>query len=243
MKTALITGSSQGLGLAVASAFDKRKIKVLLTGRSYQKLERCLTDFLHKDLHDPIACDLTDHTKLLQLLFQLDAKDIVPDIIIHNLGGKVDGDTQPLTANILQQSIKLNLGVAAQINEHFLPSMVRRGHGRIIHVSSDASLTGQSAPGYAAAKAAVNGYVKSTARFYASHNIMICAVLPSVIEHEDSAWTEKKLTQPEYYQKKIDAMPLGRFSFPFEIADVIADIACCSNMVYAGSLIELTTGL
>ena len=118
--------------------------------------------------------------------------------------------------------------------------MLARGNGCIVHVSSDASLTGDAAPGYVAAKAAINAYVKSCARFYAKHQILICAVLPGIFEHENSVWTLKKAYDPVYYQKRLESMPLGRFLTAAELAEVIADIVSKQNMVYSGSLIDLS---
>lgn len=239
----LITGASQGLGLSIAKMFDNKQIKMLLTGRSANRLDQCFKEFSHPQYHESFVGDLLDSKYRSQLLQQIENNHIIPDVIIHNLGGKIDNDVQPLATDVLIKSIELNLGIAASINEYFLPLMARTGGGRIIHISSDASITGRSAPGYAAAKAAVNGYVKSTARFYISQNIMMCAVLPGIFEHEGGVWTQKKITQPEYYQQKIKEMPMGRFSHPDEIAEVVVDIACSSNIIYAGSLIELTAGL
>ncbi|MDX2346808.1 MAG: SDR family oxidoreductase [Legionella sp.] len=238
----LITGATQGLGLALASIFDRKKMQVLLTGRSREKLNRCQQSFLHPDYHRYFEGDLTDDFFLNELLQSLDNKKIVPNIILHNLGGKVSGDKQPVSQDVLMASIQLNLGVAAQINTHFLPKMEQRASGRIIHMSSDASLTGQSAPAYAAAKAALNGYVKSTARYYVKHQIMMCAVLPGIFEHDDSAWAKKRVTDPEHYHQALKSRPFGRFNTSDEIADAVVEIACNTTMVHAGSLIQLTSG-
>ena len=242
-KTVLITGSNQGLGFAIASLLDAREMQLLLVSRTLEKLERSVATLIHKELHDFQAIDLMTNNAVASLIYWIENKHIIPDVIIHNLGGKIDCDMQPLSIVALEQSLKLNLGIAAEINQYFLPKMVAKGAGRVIHISSNASFSGNSAPGYVAAKAAINGYVKSTARFYAKHNIMICAILPGIIDHDGSVWSEKKRTQPEYYRKRISEMPLQRFNSPDEVATVIGDIVCSDNMIYAGSLIELAAGV
>jgi NAD(P)-dependent dehydrogenase (short-subunit alcohol dehydrogenase family) len=137
----------------------------------------------------------------------------------------VDEDKYPFNFDALKNSMKINLETAIKINEKFLPYMIQKKSGRIIHIGSDASLTGKASPAYVIAKAAMNGYVKAMAQYYAKYNIMFCAVLPGILEHEGSPWAEKKITQPEYYQKRIEQLPLGRFGNPKEIAGFVAELA------------------
>lgn len=237
----MITGASQGLGLDVAKILAQKQVKLILTGRSFDKLKTCLAtlEAFENLQYELLVGDLTSNESLADMLSTLDAKDLTPDIIVHSLGGKIDGDKQPLHPEILDASIRLNLGVAAQINTHFLPRMSTNKRGCIVHVSSDASISGEAAPGYSAAKAAINAYVKSTARYYSKNQVLICAVLPGIFEHVNSAWTLKKATDPVYYQQKLERMPLGRFLSSTEVAEVICDIVFRQNMVYSGSLLDL----
>lgn len=241
-KFVLITGSSRGLGFELAKVFDKKGIKVILTGRSQALLNIAQQALQVTKGHLSFCVDLTDENALQHFIRTLIDKDIVLFSIIHNLGGKVLGDSQPLTPAVMQQSMRLNLEVALALNETFIPKMLKQNYGRIIHISSTASVTGQSAPGYAAAKAAINAYVKSTGRFYVKHNIMLCAVLPGAFEHEGSEWTQKKQFQPDYYQQKVQQMPLGRFAHPSEIASYISDLVCNDSIMCAGSLMEFSGG-
>ncbi len=236
----LITGSSGGLGFEIAKNLAQKGHQLLLTGRSLEKLKQAQNRLNSAEQHMIFCGDLTQEDCLQDMMQKMVQKGLIPDIIIHALGGRVKGDESPLTQDALRRSMRLNLEVAVELNQFFIPRMVKRGHGRLIHISSDASLTGQSAPGYAAAKAAVNAYVKSTARFYAKDNVMVCAVLPGILEHEGSVWAEKKYTHPEYYEQRIQKMPLGRFGSPEEIAPFVAALACNDSMMCAGSLIELS---
>lgn len=237
----LITGSSQGLGFEIAKICSQKLKRILLTGRSNNKLQLALEMLDHSSNHGVFCGDLTDQGYLDELLNHLSDEALCPNVIIHCLGGKVEGDEQPLSASVLRSSLR-SLEVSVAINAHFLPKMVRKKSGRIIHIGSDASLTGNCAPGYAAAKAALNAYVKSSARFYVRHDVMICAVLPGIFEHEGSAWAKKKIGQPEIYQKRCEEMPLGRFAHPSEVASVVADVACSESLMYAGSLLQVTGG-
>lgn len=241
MKTnfvALITGSSKGLGLSIAKSLAKHQVKTILTARSSNSLNLALSQ-LHGNDHVAFTIDFTKEDELDLLLENLYSNGIIPNILIHNIGYKVEGDSFPLNVNIVRKSLKINLEVAIKINEFFLPIMTKNKFGRIIHISSDASLTGQASPAYVIAKSALNGYIKTAARFNAKNNIMMCAVLPGILEHEGSAWAQKKITQPEHYKDTINKMPLGRFGQPEEVADLVAELATNNSMMCAGSLFEL----
>ena len=241
-EAALITGSSHGLGLEIAKCLDKAGKRLILTGRSSSRLKQASKELSANRGHCFYSMDLTSDEGPAALFQKLERDQVFPNVLIHNLGGKVAGDEPPLSVAILRKSMRLNLETAVSINTHYIPKMLERGAGRIIHISSDSSLSGNAAPGYSASKAAINAYVKSTARIYAKHNIMVCAVLPGIFEHEKSVWSEKKKTEPETYRKRLEEMPLLRFGYPVEIASVISDLACSNNMMCAVSLIQLTGG-
>lgn len=238
MKVALITGSTKGLGLHTAKLLAAKGCKIILTGRTKDTLEIAREQLPRSSEHVIFCGDLLEK-KSIEALCNL---PLFPDIIVHCLGGKIEGDAQPLNADIIPKSLALNLNIAVALNSHYLPLMQAAGRGRIIHVGSDSSETGRSGPAHAAAKAAINAYVKSTARFYVQHNLMICGILPGIFLSPGSAWDLKRVAQPDYYQKRLQEMPLGRFLLLEEIAEVIADIADSTSIAYAGSLIQLTAG-
>ena len=241
-RIALITGSSQGLGFELAKSLDQKDVRLVLVGRSLQKLEAALQQLSSEKKHIIFHGDLTDDAELQKVIAHLKSQQIYPEIIIHNLGKNLEGDVFPLKRDILRKSMKINLEVALELNDAFLPSMIDKKFGRIIHISSDGSLTGRCSPAYAAAKSAINAYVKSAARYYTKYNVMLCAILPGIFEHENSAWAEKKRLQPDHYQQRISQMPMGRFAHPSEIASYIADLVCNQSIMCAGSLIQLTGG-
>lgn len=235
---ALITGSSKGLGLSIAKSLAKKQVQTILTSRSGSNLNLALSQ-LQGNEHIAFAIDFTKEDEIDLLLKKLHSQDIIPNVLIHNLGYKVEGDSFPLNLNVIRNSLKINLEVAIKINEFFLPIMTKNKFGRIIHIGSDASVTGQASPAYVIAKSALNGYIKTAARYNAKNNIMMCAILPGILEHDGSAWAQKKISQPEHYQNTINKMPLGRFGQPEEIADLVAEIATNTSMMCAGSLFEL----
>lgn len=236
-KIALITGSSRGLGLAIAMELAHHDVQIILTGRDRSVLDQAKT-YLKPNNHITIALDFNDSEQIEDFTKTLISQNITPNILIHNVGGVVQGDVFPLDMAVLFRSLHLNLNVAIKINEAFSPFLIKKREGRMIHIGSDASLSGQASPAYVIAKSALNGYVKSCARYYAQHNIMACSVLPGILEHEGSSWAIKKIQQPNYYQEKLKQMPLGRFGQPQEIAHFVSSLALSESMMSSGGLFE-----
>lgn len=234
---ALITGSSRGIGFQIAKEFEKRNICTILTGRSQTRLNRALEE-INPEKNLAFSVDFSKENDVDTFLESLLKKQVIPNILVHNFGGRIEGDDFPINRKILKTSIEINLEVAIKITEKFLPFMIEKKFGRIIHIGSDASLTGQASPAYVIAKSALNGYVKTSARYYAKNNIMLCAVLPGIIEHEDSEWANKKIIHPEHYKKKLNQTSLGRFGKPEEIAGFVAELAVSDSMMCAGGLFE-----
>ena len=106
-KTALITGSTKGLGLATANFLANSGINILLTGRSQEKLNEILETLPKKsDRHHAFCVDLTQELQLKTCLRKIAENNLMPDIIIHNVGGVVEGDGQPLNVDVLRRSMK-----------------------------------------------------------------------------------------------------------------------------------------
>src|SRR3990167_7956692 len=151
-KIALITGSSRGLGLAIARALSHEDYRIILTGRNKNDLQNAQKTLNKECRHILIYGDLQEESTIQDLKNLC----LIPNVIVHNLGCKIDGDEQPLQYDILMKSVALALGAAVNINAYYLPLMSEKKQGRIIHIGSDASETGNASPGYVSAKAAIN---------------------------------------------------------------------------------------
>lgn len=236
---ALVTGASRGLGKEIACELARQGVSVVLVSRDTKQLKDTCLSLRNSHRHDYLALDLTKTGAARKIYQFFLKKKVFPQVIIHNLGGKVNGDTHPVKLEVLRKALELNLGAAIEINNLFIPLMIKRGVGRIIHISSNAGITGNSAPAYAVAKGALNSYVKNIARYYAAKNIMICAVLPGILDHPGSEWDKKKKDEPFKYRQRLSRMPLGRFGKPQEVAQTVAHLAISDSMMCAGSLISL----
>jgi NAD(P)-dependent dehydrogenase (short-subunit alcohol dehydrogenase family) len=242
-KTILVTGSSRGLGFAIAKELSFAGFNVVLIARDEKLLQKAMSELNPNLKHNYLCYDLTkkDVVKVLDKFLQ--EKNIRVDGIVHNLGGKVKGDSQPLHVEVLRESMRLNLEVSIEINNYFVPKMIEQGGGKIVHISSSSAKSGNASSAYAISKGALNTYIKNFARYYAKNGICMCGIVPSIIEHEGSEWSKKAINEPQKYKSRKESMPLKRFATPKEIAPYVKAIFEIDSMQITGSIIDLEGGV
>lgn len=239
-KAVLVTASTRGLGLALAQAFSKSGMSVIINGRDIASLSGTMTDCagvyrFHQDMTESCAVN-----NLKDFLIK---NDLTVSCAIHNLGGRLYGDRHPIDTEIMAQTMRLNLTTAIEINNLLMPMMASGDGGFIFHIGSSAGYTGNSAPCYAMAKGALNTYVRNAARFFAKQNITICGINPGILAHEGSDWDKKRTAEPEKYARKLAEVPLGRFQTPEEIAAVVLSLYLSGSQAINGSIIDITGGM
>jgi NAD(P)-dependent dehydrogenase (short-subunit alcohol dehydrogenase family) len=242
-KTVLITGSSRGLGFEIAKILSEEEFTVILNGREEKTLQAAINALKNSDNHLYFCFDLLKDNVVTTLKKFLIEKELSIDIVIHNLGGKFEYDTHPIKVDILNKTMKFNLYTAIEINNFIIPEMIKKGGGKIIHIGSKAGIDANASPCYSISKGALHIYIKNIARFYAKSNIMICGVIPGILDHKGSEWDKKRTNEPEKYESCKKQMPLGRFAHPKEIAPFVVNLCKLDTMQITGSLFILDGGL
>src|SRR5437870_4180424 len=176
-KRVLVTGGTKGAGKAIAERFQRGGATVILTARSAPE-EKTNNHFIQADVSTPEGT-----TKVINEILN---RFHGIDIIIHNVGGSSapSGGFITVTEEIWQQNINENLFPAVRLDRGLLPSMIERGSGVIIHISSiqrtlplyDSTLA------YAAAKAALTNYSKGLSNEVSPKGIRVNTVSPGFIE-------------------------------------------------------------
>jgi len=236
----LVTASSRGIGYETAKYFAVKGYTVIINGRNSDELDNLLKD---KDDVYRFTCDMTEEGAGSKLKSFLDKNGLFVKCAVNNLGGRIDGDYHPINPEVLEKTMRLNLTSAVETNNILIPEMINNGGGSIFHIGSSAGYTGNAAPCYAISKGALNTYIKNSARFYAKENIMICGVLPGIVDHKGSDWDKKRVNEPEKYENRKKSMPLGRFQRPDEIALVVLSLYESGTMALTGSLIDASGGM
>ncbi len=230
-KTALVTGSGRGLGAGICKNLNKHGVRIIGLSRSQDSL-----DSLKKELSDTssgdnmfFCIDLLNSEKTSEIIKEIKVKEVTPDIIVNNAGGGI-GSRDPLqTLSSWTDVARLNLECAIQINEAFIPTMQEKKWGRVCHVSSIASLENQGPPSYCAAKAGLNAYVRSLARYVAEDNVILTTVMPGAVFTEGGYWDITKKDRPDHVKKYLtERMAIKRFGTIDEIANAVTFL--CSNL-------------
>jgi 3-oxoacyl-[acyl-carrier protein] reductase len=177
-RVALVTGASKGLGRRILE--DLTTEGYFVYGIARPSIE---ADYLRKRLREAdsgeiIDCDLSKTSSIRESLHAID-KDV--DTVVHNIGGTF-GIREPLfNANDFRLVLDLNFHAAVEINSIILPQMKARSFGRVIHISSLASVENNGSVAYAAAKGLLNAYVRALGSALHQSGIVLTAILPGVM--------------------------------------------------------------
>ena len=239
--TALVTGSSNGIGAEAAVKFAQDGARVLIqyhTGeeQAAQVLERVRQAGSDGETRQ---ADLSSRDGVRGFIEWL--KDRPVDILVNNAGSLVKRTRfLDFTDDLWEQVFMLNVHSAAMIARAVLPSMIEKKRGYVVNVSSVAARNGGGlgALAYASAKAALNGVTKGLAKEFAPMGIRVNGVSPGTI---DTNFHRTFSTQPML--DSVRAMtPMGRLGESGETADVILFLCSDNARFICGQMIEVNGG-
>jgi short-subunit dehydrogenase len=206
--TALITGSSGGIGEEFAHQLAQRRANLVLVARRLDKLEELRTTLLARqpDLEvDVIAADLSVPGSGAKLADEVSGRDRRIDVLINNAGVGLHGDFVDQDPERNAAQIQLNCGTLVDLTARFLPAMTRARHGVIINVASTASF--QPTPSmavYGATKAFVLSFTEALWQESKGKGVRVLALCPGATETEFFARTgEEFLTRGRQTPKQV----------------------------------------
>jgi NAD(P)-dependent dehydrogenase (short-subunit alcohol dehydrogenase family) len=238
-RTALVTGASRGIGAATARALDHAGARVALAARDGDALAEVAADLAH----DPVTltADLAEVEAPRRLgLAALEALGWV-DILVNNAATAARLPTVDLEAQLIDTMYAVNVRAPLLLIGTLLPSMIERGSGSIINLSSVSGVVGTPRrAAYAATKGAIDAATRSLAMELGPHGIRVNSIAPGVV---DTALWEKNKAIPGVVEA-IDAQtPLRRWSQPDDIADVVVFLASDAARFITGETISADGGM
>lgn len=243
-KSAIITGSSRGIGAATAFKLAEFGANVVINhssesskAKAEEIAETIENKFDVKAL--VIQADVSDKDAADRLIDESLQKFETIDILVNNAGINKDGLLMRMKPGEWQQVIDVNLtGIFNVCNAAIRPMMKART-GKIINMSSIVGISGNAGQtNYSASKAGIIGFTKSLAQEVASRGITVNAVAPGLIS------TEMTDEMPEKALNKMkENIPLNRSGEPDEIANTVAFLASDLSSYITGEVIKVTGGM
>ncbi|AWN21547.1 3-oxoacyl-[acyl-carrier-protein] reductase [Streptococcus sobrinus] len=236
-KNVFITGSTRGIGLAIAHKFASQGANIVLNGRSAIS-DELLDQFSDYDVKVvAISGDVSDSADANRMVAEaIEALGSV-DVLVNNAGITNDKLMLKMTEEDFEKVLKINLTGAFNMTQAVLKPMSKARQGAIINMSSVVGLMGNvGQANYAASKAGLLGLTKSVAREVAGRNVRVNAIAPGFIESDMTDAIPEKAKQAMIAQ-----VPMKRIGQAEEVAQVVAFLA--SQEYLTGQVIAIDGGM
>ncbi len=240
-KTALVTGASQGIGLAIAQGLAAEGVRVVLSARHASTLNAAVAEITGAGgMAVGITADISREDEIEALLERTRLEVGAPDILVINAGGPPAGSPTQLTANAWAKAYELTLMSAVRLAYGALPAMRTAGWGRIVNVTSVSvkepilNLTLSNA-----FRAAVTGFAKTLSLEVAGDGVTVNSVAPGYTATERL----RELFENDAARARLEAsIPARRFADPAEIAAAAVFLASSQAAYITGQTLLVDGG-
>ncbi len=252
-KRALVTGAGRGIGRAIALCLAREGARVAVVARTPTDIESLVKEMECRTCcqlvqgndkgHLGIILDLVEEAGPRNLVKRLQEDFGEPSIVVHNLGGTLNIKDPFCSIEDWRRVYRFNFEVAVELNTMLVPPMQKRKWGRVVHISSIASMENQGPVTYCAIKAALTAYTRSFGGVVAPDGVVVSAVLPGAVFTEKGYWDTTSRENPEHVRKFLtERQRIGRFGRPEEIGNFVTYL--CSELASfnTGSIIPIDGG-
>ena len=222
-RRALVTGSSRGLGRAVALELGRRGYAVAVHYvRSAEPAERVAEEVREGGGQAAVFCADVSKADACQDLVKAVIKELGGlDVLVNNAGITKDGLALRMKEADWRNVLDTNLSSAFYLSKAALRGMLSNKWGRIVNVASVVGLSGNAGQAnYVAAKAGLIGLTKALAKEYAAKGVTVNAVAPGFITSDMTEGLPEELKE-----RYLEQIPAGRFGTPEEVAAAVAFLA------------------
>jgi 3-oxoacyl-[acyl-carrier protein] reductase len=242
-KVALITGSSRGIGAAIAQLFAEQGASVVVHGRDTNAIAAVTARIEETGARVMAAeADLTRYEQIEAMRESIEQRFGSVDILVANAGGSIvaPGPLEEISEADWRQSVDTNLTATFLTIKAFLPAMKQRKGGVIITMSSAAARrpTAQSPIGYAAAKAGVELITKELAAQAGPHGVRVNCLAPETILTERNQQQIPTVIQDQLRQTH----PIQRLGTPKDVAQAALFLATDHSAWISGITLDIAGG-
>jgi 3-oxoacyl-[acyl-carrier protein] reductase len=238
-RVAVVTGSTRGIGRAIAGTLAGANARVAVVGREQGKAEGVAGEIGGADKARGFSCELSDPASVTKLIEEVERAFGSVDILVNNAGLTRDNILFRLKDEDWDAVLDANLRGAFIAIRAASRGMIKRRWGRIINMASVVGLVGNKGQAnYSASKAGLIGLTKSVAKELASRNVLANAVAPGFIETDMTA-----AMTPEARTTLTAQIPLERLGTPADIAGLVAFLASDLAAYITGQVFVVDGGM
>jgi gluconate 5-dehydrogenase len=240
-RTALVTGSSRGLGRVIARGLGQAGARLVLNGRHPEALSEAQAALAKEGIAAEVACfDVTDAPAVDAAAREIDARVGPVHVLVNNAGINLRGDFADLPDDAWRDVLAVNLGGVFHVCRAMGRGMLERRQGKVINICS--LLSEAARPGvtpYAASKGAVKMLTRALAVEWAPYNVQVNGIGPGYFVTE---MTMGLRNDPERDQWVKGRTPAGRWGRPEELVGAAVFLASPASSFVTGQIIYVDGG-
>lgn len=247
-KVALVTGASYGIGFAIAKAFAQAGATIVFNDIKEELVEKGMTSYQEAGIAaHGYVCDVTSEEQVNELVKKVEEEVGVIDILVNNAGIIKRIPMCEMTADEFRQVIDVDLNAPFIVSKAVIPSMIKKGHGKIINICSMMSELGrETVSAYAAAKGGLKMLTRNIASEYGEYNIQCNGIGPGYIATPQTAPLRE--VQPDGSRHPFDRFiiaktPAARWGTPEDLAGPAVFLASEASDFVNGHILYVDGGI
>ena len=238
-RRALVTGSSQGIGLALAKGMADAGAEIVLNGRDPAKLSEAAKQF-----SKPVQVlnfDVTDHGAAREAIDRFEAEHGAIEVLVNNAGMQHRGPLEDFPEDAFERLLKTNISSVFHVGQAVARHMIKRGRGKIINIASvQTALARPSIAPYTATKGAVGNLTKGMATDWAKYGLQCNAIAPGYF---DTPLNAALVSDPAFSSWLEKRTPAGRWGKVEELVGACIFLASDASSFVNGHILYVDGGI
>lgn len=238
-RRALVTGSSQGIGLALAKGMADAGADIVLNGRDTAKLAAATEQFSRPV--QVLNFDVTDHGAAREAVDRFEVENGPIDILVNNAGMQHRGPLEDFPEDAFERLLKTNISSVFNVGQTVARHMIKRGRGKIVNIASvQTALARPSIAPYTATKGAVGNLTKGMATDWAKYGLQCNAIAPGYF---DTPLNAALVADPAFSTWLEKRTPAGRWGKVEELVGACIFLASDASSFVNGHILYVDGGI